>query len=257
MGASNGTNLVPLLTDIYGNLQVVVAGGSISGGNPAAGAAGATPPADADYSGISVTGVLQGQTGSNPTTGVYAAHVDGSSVIQPISGTVTVSTWSAGILPTAPDPETQSIAVTTSGSGYLSGYVVGTIIPLSTVNAASGRRVRLQSVQINDAGGQACPFHIYFFKATPSGGTYTDKTALVWGSGDNANKVGSLNILSSFYLTDASQSTLSYGGLAMDMGVGATTLYALIIAEGSTPSPTATCKSCSISTSIKRRACQT
>lgn len=133
---------------------------------------------------------------------------------------------------TAPYPNSQPIAVTTSGA-YASGDVVGGIIELKTVNFASGRRVVLTSFQINDKGGAAPALTIYFFKSTPTGGTYTDNSPLVWGSGDSALKVGQLSILTANYLTDASQSSQNLGGLDLKMPVSATSLFMLIVAEGS------------------------
>lgn len=133
-------------------------------------------------------------------------------------------------LPVAPSPNTQAITVTTS-SGYSAGDVVGGVIELLTVNAAPGRRVALSSLQINDASGSAVPFHIYFFKIAPAGGTYTDNDPLVWGAGDNANIVQSLDCQAADYLTDAGQSTVGYSSENMDCGVAATTLFVVLVAQ--------------------------
>lgn len=123
---------------------------------------------------------------------------------------------------------TQAVAVTTSGA-YADGDVVGGILSLTTVNYASGRRVALRSVQINNKDGNAPELRVYFFKATPSGGTYTDNSALAWGSGDSANKVGQFKIATTDWLTDGSQSSVNVSNLGMKMTVSATTLFALIV----------------------------
>lgn len=164
-------------------------------------------------------------------------------VLTPISGPspapVVVSGSSSGgggvvpALPSIPVANSQAVAVTTSGASYVAGDVVGGIISLTTVNLASGRRVSLKSLQVNDKGGVAPALHLYFFKATPSGGTYTDNAQLVWGSGDSANKVGQFNVATADYLTDISQSSANYSGLTMDLPVSATTLFVLIVSQGS------------------------
>lgn len=129
-------------------------------------------------------------------------------------------------------PNTQAIAVTTTGAGYVASDVVGGIISLTTVNYSTGRRVTLKSVTIKEKGGVTPALHLYFFKATPNGGTYTDNANLVWGSGDAANQVGLLNVLAADYVTDVSQSSVNYSGLTMKMPVSATTLFLLIVSQG-------------------------
>lgn len=125
----------------------------------------------------------------------------------------------------------QPVAVTTSGAGYVSGDVVGGIISLTTVNYSTGRRVVLRSFQLNDKGGSAIGYNIYFFKATPAAGTYTDNGAISWGAGDSANKVGQLKVSASDYMTDNSQSSANYSNMNMKMQVSATTLFMLIVAQ--------------------------
>ncbi len=126
----------------------------------------------------------------------------------------------------------KSIAVTTSGANYVAGDVVGGIISIPTVNAASGRRVALKTLSIKEKGGTAPALHIEFYKATPAAGTYTDNAALVRGTGDAANRVGTFNVLSSDYLTDITETAVTYHGLDMKLPVDGTTLFALIISQG-------------------------
>lgn len=126
-----------------------------------------------------------------------------------------------------------SIAIATSGAGYVTGNVVGGIISIPTVNFLTGRRVSLTGLTINDKGGVAPALNIYFFPTTPTGGTYTDKVALVWGTADRALCCGQIQVLNGNYLTDISQSGVTFGGLNTKLNVGATTLFAIIVAEGS------------------------
>lgn len=75
-------DLSPLQVDANGNLLVNLAAGSISiNGNAAAGPTGAAVPADADYQGVNIAGVLTGVTGlalGATTKAPTVAIVDGS-----------------------------------------------------------------------------------------------------------------------------------------------------------------------------------
>jgi hypothetical protein len=129
------------------------------------------------------------------------------------------------------------IAVTTSGA-YAAGDVIGGIVAIP-FTPRSGRRVTLRSVQINDKNGNSSPLNLYFFKDTPAAGTYTDNSALAWGAGDSANKVGQVKVAAGDYLVDASQSSVNLSSLNVKMPVLASTLYLLIVAPtGSTPTYT-------------------
>ncbi len=132
-------------------------------------------------------------------------------------------------------PVSKSVAVTTTGA-YAAGDVVGGIISLATVNYATGRRVSLRSIQVSDKGNNSLALDIYFFKATPAAGTYTDNAALVWGTGDSANKVGQIRIAAGDWIADGSQASVNLSGMDMCMSVAATTLFALIVCpSGSAP----------------------
>jgi hypothetical protein len=130
-----------------------------------------------------------------------------------------------------------SVAVTTSGA-YAAGDVVGGIIEITTVNAASGRPVDLASIVVSDKNGNAVDLFLFFFRATPSGGTYTDNSALVWGSGDVANVVASVKILSTDWMVAASQSVVGVE-LGWLSDVDGTSVFLLIVCPtGSTPTYT-------------------
>lgn len=124
-------------------------------------------------------------------------------------------------------------AITTSGAGYILGDCIGGIISLTTVNYASGRPVKLKSVCIKDKGGAAPAMHIEFYKSTPTGGTYTDNSAVVRGTTDSANRVGTVNVLAADYLTDITETTATFSGIDHQMSVNATTLFVLLIAQAS------------------------
>lgn len=126
-------------------------------------------------------------------------------------------------------PNSQVVAVTTSGA-YANGDVVGGIITLPTVNYASGRRVVLRSMQLNDRGNAKPPLNIYFFKVTPAGGTYTDNAALVWDAADSARKVGQTFVVAGDYISDASQASANIGP-DEKLAVTGTSLFMLMIVQ--------------------------
>lgn len=123
------------------------------------------------------------------------------------------------------------VAVTTSGASYASGDVVGGILELTNVAFDTGRPVTLRSLTLRDKNGNAVAMEIYFFKATPTGGTYTDNGALAWGTGDAANCVGCIAIAAGDWLTANSQSFVNISGLGMKMPVTGTSLFAIILAK--------------------------
>jgi hypothetical protein len=79
--AKSAANVLQSLSlDTSGNLNVNLAAGTISGGNAAASGTGMVVPANADYTGLNVAGILVGQTGISLTNAVAAsvAIVDGN-----------------------------------------------------------------------------------------------------------------------------------------------------------------------------------
>lgn len=114
---------------------------------------------------------------------------------------------------------------------YAAGDVVGGIVELTGAVDVSGRPVELTSLAVKDAGGQAPALTFLFFRATPSGGTYTDNAALVWGSGDLANLVGAVTVASADYSTLASKSLTIKGDLGHLLDCAATSLFLVIVAD--------------------------
>lgn len=168
------------------------------------------------------------RTATDGQTGIAAGDVNFNTITDPM-GLDPADDGLGAARPYSPG----SVAITTSGAGYVTGNVVGGIISIPTVNFLTGRRVSLTGLTINDKGGVAPALNIYFFPTTPTGGTYTDKSALIWGAADRALCCGQIQVQSGNYLTDISQSGVTFGGLNTKLNVGATTLFALIIAESS------------------------
>lgn len=125
----------------------------------------------------------------------------------------------------------KEVTVTTSGANYADGDCVGGIIEVTSVNYATGRPIRLRSIQVNDADGGGISMTVYFFKSTPSGGTYTDNSALAWAAGDSAKKVGQVSLPQASWVTDDQESSIGLGGLDQIMTISATSLFMIIVAN--------------------------
>jgi hypothetical protein len=164
---------VDLQSDSAGNLKVNVVSGST--GNAAAGNTGSSVPAQASYDGLNVAGNLRGNTGSNPSGSIYAAHCDlvsmGGSTLtigqQLSSASIPVVLPAAQITTLTPPSSvgiTGSVAVTgtfwqtTQGvAGNVASLAtdsgnpvkVGAVYNSSAPTATTGQRVDLQA----DASG--------------------------------------------------------------------------------------------------------
>lgn len=109
---------------------------------------------------------------------------------------------------------------------------MGGIVTLTGVMSEAGRSALLRSLVAKDAGGQAPALTFLFFRASPSGGTYTDNEALVWGAGDHAKLVGVVRIAAADWYTLVSKSQAALGGIDAILGSATSDLYMLIIADG-------------------------
>lgn len=115
---------------------------------------------------------------------------------------------------------------------YAADDVISGIVTFPTVNYASGKGVKLDKLVLCEDSGQAPALRIIFFKATPSGGTYTDNSALAWGAGDLANIVGAVSIATGDWVVTSSKSEVTARDLNIPVAVSATSLFALVIAKG-------------------------
>lgn len=164
---------------------------------------------------------------------------DGTGVIAgvtTVTTVTTVSTVTAVTSVTNPVPGTtghviSEVAVTTDGA-YAANDIVGGILTMTTVNFASTRPVLLRSLQINDKGNNSAALHIYFFKATPAGGTYTNNGAVTWDAADSARKVGQISVAAGDWISDGSQCSVNISGIDQLLALSGTSLFALIIATG-------------------------
>ena len=117
---------------------------------------------------------------------------------------------------------------------YAAGDVVGGIITLASVMAATGRQALLRSVALKDATGAGPALSLLFFRATPAGGTYTDNAAIVFGAADDDNLVGVVRVVAADWYTPSGggKSFVSLGGIDVVMGSVTSDLYLLIVADG-------------------------
>ncbi|SRR6266567_9566492 len=159
---------IPLQVDTAGNLKVTFTGGSAS--NPAASPTGAAVPSSASYNGVSIAGILTGQTGFSLTNAVPAAVaiVDGSgNQITSFGGGTQYASGATVATPTG----TQVIAWDgTKVWGVSAAH-------LTNANALAVEIVDANGNQITSFGGG-----IQFADSAASGATPTGTLAMGWDS---------------------------------------------------------------------------
>ena len=125
-----------------------------------------------------------------------------------------------------------SVVVTNSTSpAYVSGDVINTTKTISSIGVTGNFSAKLESITLKENGGLSPDLSLVFLRAAPSGGTYTDNAALVWGSGDMANVVAVNSIVSADWIVTASKSMTTLSGLAQVIGSNSTDFFMLIIAK--------------------------
>ena len=124
--------------------------------------------------------------------------------------------------------------ITTSASpDYSAGDAVGggVITVTGVMPQSSGGLAYLRSLTLKDTSGQAPALSFLFFRATPTGGTYTDNSALDFGSTDVGNLVGVVRIAASDWYTVDAHSLVSLGAIDILMVSNSADLYMLIVAD--------------------------
>lgn len=132
------------------------------------------------------------------------------------------------------DVAAQSLSLPSGGNTYAVGEVVGGLQSLTDVNIRAGSCVTLEGCQVSDRSGSNFGLRIYFFHDTPAGGTYTDGAALAWDTGDSAKKAGHIDILTTDWVTDDSQSSVNLPQ-HMPMPVTNRDLTVLVVVTSGTP----------------------
>ena len=128
----------------------------------------------------------------------------------------------------------------TSGSAYSAGYTMGGIQTISNAMRVSSGKGTIASLLVTDASNQKSAIDILFFDSTPSGGTYTDRAALVLAAADLPKLVRKVSVAASDYVTYGSYAIADIGAICKAISAnGGTSLYALIVCQG-TPTYTST-----------------
>jgi hypothetical protein len=131
---------------------------------------------------------------------------------------------------------------TVTASSYSANNVVGGIQTLTGLMRGASTLGLLESVSVIDAAAQAAQLSIFFFKATPTGGTYTDHGALVLAAADLPNYLGKIDLTAATYDamgTAVKSNTLANIGLELQ-GDSSGNVYAIATTTG-TPTYTALC----------------
>ena len=124
-----------------------------------------------------------------------------------------------------------TVLTSTDTPDYSAGDVIDGIKELTVDNISDARPLLFQSLVVKDEGGQAPAITVMLFKASPSGGTYTDNTALVWTVGDMTLLVAVVKILTTDWITIAGKSMVSFGGIDVECATQSTSLFALVVAD--------------------------
>jgi len=179
--------------------------------------------ADAAYAGsgaASIVSILKGLYNA-----MIAATPAGSNLI----GSVSVA------------PSTTDVVVTptVTASAYTAGNVLGGIMTFANILAPSSFNGILHSITAKFKGAAVTGnLQVAIFKASPSNGTYTDKTAPTWNAADMANLLGiyTLPVPNSKLGT---MTVYNLDGIGKAIVGASQSLFAVVIVDG-TPTPAST-----------------
>jgi hypothetical protein len=153
----------------------------------------------------------------------------------PNSGTGTVSTIDALLnLTTA-----VAVTPTVTASAYTANNVIGGIMTFASIipSVAPGFNGILQSITAKFKGTAVTgALTVCIFKASPSNGTYTDKTAATWNAADMANLLGIYTLGSPQNLGGTTMTVYNLDGIGKAFTGASSSLYA-VVTVGGTPTP--------------------
>lgn len=138
-------------------------------------------------------------------------------------------------------PSTTDVAVTpaVTASGYTAGNVIGGIMTFASVLAAGSFNGILQSITAKfKAAAVTGSLEVAIFKASPSNGTYTDKSAATWNAADMANLLG-VYTLASANSKLGTMTIYNLDGIGKSLVGASQSLFAVVIVDG-TPTPAST-----------------
>lgn len=118
---------------------------------------------------------------------------------------------------------------------YAAGDMVGaTVTSFGNVPNSAGGSIVLETIKVNDNAGQAPALILFFASAdlNGAGGTYTDNSPVVWGTGDKAKIDAIVTVAAANYKTVAGLSVQTLSNVGMTLTPSVTTLYMLVVADG-------------------------
>jgi hypothetical protein len=258
-------NVSPLQLDNAGNLLVNIKAGSSSGavaqGSTTSGQSGGLTQAavttgaptytTAQTSPLSLTTAGDLRSIAKITDGTNTATVRAGSSLPAASDTAVVVTnrdsnanglaLPANSAPVVIAPTTTDVSVTpaVTASAYSAGNVIGGVMQFAGALLSVGNNGILQSITAKFKGTAVTgSIEVAIFKANPSNGTYTDKTAPTWNVADMANLLG-IYTLSAPNSKLGTMTVYNLDGIGKALVGTATSLWAVTIVDG-TPTPAST-----------------
>ncbi len=187
------------------------------------------------HDGTTALPVLAASTGapaaSSPALPVSIRDVNGNGLALP-----------ANSAPVVVAPQTLAVAVTptVTASAYTANNVIGGIMTFANILPTIGNNGVLQSITARFKGTAVTGnINVAIFKASPSNGTYTDKTAATWNAADMANLVGIFQLPTPLAIGAATMTVYSLDGIGRALVGASTSLYAVVTVAG-TPTPAST-----------------
>lgn len=138
-------------------------------------------------------------------------------------------------------PSTTDVAVTptVTASAYTANNCIGGIMTFASVLAATSFNGILQSITAKfKATAATGTINVHIFKASPSNGTYTDKTAVTWNAADMTNLLGTYQLTAPLS-TLGTMTTYNLDGIGKAL-VGASTSLFVVATVAGTPTPAST-----------------
>jgi hypothetical protein len=132
-----------------------------------------------------------------------------------------------------------AVTPTVTASAYTAGNGIGGIMTFASILAATSFNGILQSITAKFKGVAATgSLEVAIFKASPSNGTYTDKTAPTWNAADMANLLGiyTLGVPNSKL---GAMTIYNLDGIGKALVGASQSLFAVVIVDG-TPTPAST-----------------
>jgi hypothetical protein len=139
-------------------------------------------------------------------------------------------------------PQTLDVAVTptVTASAYTANNVIGGVMTFASILPSIGNNGILQSITAKfKATAVTGNINVAVFKANPSNGTYTDKTAATWNSADMANLLGIYQLTTPLAIGAATMTVYCLDGIGKAFVGSSTSLYVVATVAG-TPTPAST-----------------